>query len=102
MGHGLVLLFNALVYSSVAIAQSQLLDGCLQRGSTRDTIVLPTNSAFDAAASDTFNQRLLYRPAAVVYPNTAQDVQRYVRCAAASGVAVAARSGGHSYASYDV
>ncbi|CEL51914.1 6-hydroxy-D-nicotine oxidase OS=Arthrobacter oxidans PE=1 SV=2 [Rhizoctonia solani AG-1 IB] len=31
-----------------------------------------------------------------------QDIQNYVRCAATYGVAVASRSGGHSYASYGV
>ncbi|KAH7334064.1 hypothetical protein B0J17DRAFT_675201 [Rhizoctonia solani] len=102
MRQKLALLFNALAFSSITTAQSQELAECLRRGSTNDTIVLPIDSAYYAVAYDTFNQRLLYEPVAVVYPDTAQDVQRYVRCAAASGVAVAARSGGHSYASYDL
>ncbi|EUC61094.1 FAD-linked oxidoreductase, putative [Rhizoctonia solani AG-3 Rhs1AP] len=102
MGHELALLFKALALSFVATAQSRTLADCLQRGSTNDTVVLPDSLAYNEAASDTFNQRLLYKPAAIVYPSTAKDVQRYVRCAAASGVAVAARSGGHSYASYDL
>ncbi|EUC54236.1 FAD-linked oxidoreductase [Rhizoctonia solani AG-3 Rhs1AP] len=102
MGYGLDFLFNALALSSSATFQSWTLTNCLQRGSTNDTVLFPGNLAFNAAAAHTFNQRLLYKPAAIAYPNTAQDVQRYVKCAAASGVAVAARSGGHSYASYDL
>ncbi|CAE6374229.1 unnamed protein product [Rhizoctonia solani] len=101
MTHKFRILFSAFVFSVVS-AKGQDLAGCLQQGSTKDTIVLPSSLDYEAAAHDTFNQRLLYSPAAVVYPTTAQDVQRYVRCAAASGTAVAARSGGHSYASYDI
>ncbi|CAE6437097.1 unnamed protein product [Rhizoctonia solani] len=101
MGLKYTLLFNALAFS-VATAQSQSLGGCLQQSNTNGTIVLPSSLVYEAAAHDTFNQRLLFSPAAVVYPTTAQEVQRYVRCAAASGTAVAAHSGGHSYASYDL
>ncbi|CAE6431344.1 unnamed protein product [Rhizoctonia solani] len=101
MAHGYKILFSTLAFS-VATARGQDLADCLQRGSTNDTVVLPSAPNYEAAAHDTFNQRLLYSPAAVVYPGTAQDVQRYMRCAAASGIAVTARSGGHSYASYDI
>ncbi|CAE6511492.1 unnamed protein product [Rhizoctonia solani] len=45
---------------------------------------------------------MAYYPVAIVFPTTAQDVQKYVKCGAASGVAVVGRSGGHSYASYGV
>ncbi|KAF8752878.1 Berberine and berberine like [Rhizoctonia solani] len=101
MAHKSTLLFGALALS-LAAAQSQDLATCLQQGSTNDTVILPSSLGYEAAAYATFNQRLLYNPTAVVYPTTAQDIQRYVRCAAASGVPIAARSGGHSYASYDL
>ncbi|QRW22693.1 FAD-binding domain protein [Rhizoctonia solani] len=101
MAHKSTLLFGALALS-LAAAQSQDLATCLQQGSTNDTVILPSSFGYEAAAYATFNQRLLYNPTAVVYPTTAQDIQRYVRCAAASGVPIAARSGGHSYASYDL
>ncbi|CUA68677.1 putative FAD-linked oxidoreductase YvdP [Rhizoctonia solani] len=103
MAHGLsVLLFSTVAFSSVATTQNQTLANCLQRGKTNDTIILPDSPTYNEAASFTFNRRLLYQPAAIVYPNTAQDVQKYVKCAASSGVAVVARSGGHSYGSYDL
>ncbi|KAI1794830.1 FAD-binding domain-containing protein [Ganoderma leucocontextum] len=46
------------------------------------------------------NLRLIYQPTALVYPNTAEDVSKAVRCGAANDVKVTARSGGHSYASF--
>ncbi|CUA71182.1 Hexose oxidase [Rhizoctonia solani] len=101
MAHGLsVLLFSTATFSSVATTQNQTLANCLQWGKTND--ILPNSPTYNEAASFTFNRRLLYQPAAIVYPNTAQDVQKYVKCAASSGVAVVARSGGHSYGSYDL
>ncbi|CAE7234010.1 unnamed protein product, partial [Rhizoctonia solani] len=48
------------------------------------------------------NARISYFPIAIVFPNTARDVQKYVKCGADAGVAVVGRSGGHSYASYSV
>ncbi|CCO35849.1 Reticuline oxidase [Rhizoctonia solani AG-1 IB] len=95
------ILFSALAFSVVSV-KGQALASCLQQNGMNNTIVLPSAPNYEAAVHDTFSQRLLYSPAAVVYPVTAQDVQRYVRCAATSGIAVAARSGGHSYASYDL
>ena len=42
------------------------------------------------------NLRLIYQPAALVYPNTAEDVSKAVKCGVANDVKVTARSGGHS------
>lgn len=39
-------------------------------------------------------------PAAVTYPKAAEQVAGVVKCAHAAGLAVQARSGGHSYANY--
>lgn len=57
--------------------------------------VTPTNPSYQ---NDTLpvNLRLVYQPAAVVYPNTTQDVSAAVKCGAANEVKVNARSGGHS------
>ncbi len=42
------------------------------------------------------NLRLTYQPAALVYPNTTEDVSKAVKCGVANDVKVTARSGGHS------
>ncbi|KZO92772.1 Glucooligosaccharide oxidase, partial [Calocera viscosa TUFC12733] len=47
-----------------------------------------------------YNQRYTYQPAAVVYPSSSDQAGAVVQCAAAAGVPVTARSGGHSYAAY--
>lgn len=61
------ILFSALAFSVVSV-KGQALAGRLQQGGMNDTIVLPSAPNYEAAAHDTFNQRLLYSPAAVVYP----------------------------------
>ncbi|KDQ16761.1 hypothetical protein BOTBODRAFT_172866 [Botryobasidium botryosum FD-172 SS1] len=63
------------------------------------TTVEPSDQGYPAASAP-FNQRLAFRPAAIVYPNTPHDVSQVVKCAASQGLAVNARSGGHSYAAY--
>ncbi|KAF7437381.1 hypothetical protein PC9H_004220 [Pleurotus ostreatus] len=72
---------------------------CLQ--SAGINTVSPNTSGFtqDALA---FNRRFEYTPAAIVFPQSAQDVAAAVKCAAASNgtVPVAARSGGHSYGAF--
>lgn len=47
-----------------------------------------------------YNLRLAYVPAALTLPTTPQQVSDSVTCAAAAGVKVQAKSGGHSYASF--
>jgi hypothetical protein len=59
--------------------------------------VFPSSSVY-AADTLAYNHRLAYKPAAVVYPSTVQDVAKAVECASQAGIKVAARSGGHSYA----
>ncbi|KAF8610254.1 FAD-binding domain-containing protein [Ceratobasidium sp. AG-I] len=63
-------------------------------------ILTPSSPGYNVSAMANINLRLVYRPAAITYPKTPQDVQKYVKCGAKYGVAVVARSGGHSYASY--
>ncbi|KIM24184.1 Glucooligosaccharide oxidase [Serendipita vermifera MAFF 305830] len=62
-------------------------------------VTLPGDPAFQSE-SQTFNARLSYTPAAIVLPNSVQDVETLVKCGASLGVPVVARSGGHSYAGY--
>ncbi|KAL2264184.1 hypothetical protein VTK26DRAFT_890 [Humicola hyalothermophila] len=47
-----------------------------------------------------YNLDLQVVPAAVVRPQTAEDVSGIVKCAAENGVKVQAKSGGHSYGNY--
>lgn len=49
-----------------------------------------------------YNLQLRYTPAAIVFPETPQHVSDAVSCAAALGIKVQPRSGGHSYASYSL
>lgn len=74
---------------------------CLSNGGPSGSVVTPSSSNYGSARA-AFNQRLSYQPAAIVYPSSPQDVQKYVNCAASSGIAIVGRSGGHSYAAYGV
>lgn len=47
-----------------------------------------------------FNLRLPYTPAAVTLPTTSRQVGDGITCAAANGLKVQPKGGGHSYASY--
>lgn len=47
-----------------------------------------------------YNLAIDVNPAAVIRPNSSEDVAAIVRCAADNGVKVQARSGGHSYANF--
>ncbi|KAF8069865.1 glucooligosaccharide oxidase [Lyophyllum atratum] len=50
-----------------------------------------------ASASSAFNLRFTLKPAAITYPKTPQQVSEIVKIGASQNLAVAARSGGHSY-----
>jgi FAD/FMN-containing dehydrogenase len=47
-----------------------------------------------------FNERLYYEPAAIAVPRNTSEIQAAVACGARHGVKVAAKCGGHSYASF--
>lgn len=47
-----------------------------------------------------YNLRLVYEPAVITIPETPLQVACAVKCAAAAGIKVQAKGGGHSYASY--
>ncbi|KAK4638794.1 hypothetical protein QC761_704440 [Podospora bellae-mahoneyi] len=49
-----------------------------------------------------YNLDVSVEPAAVVRPETAQDISDIIKCANANGVKVQAKSGGHSYQNYGV
>ncbi|ESZ97286.1 hypothetical protein SBOR_2314 [Sclerotinia borealis F-4128] len=59
-----------------------------------------SSSSSWATTISPYNLRLPYTPAVVTLPTTSQHVSDAITCAAASGLKVQAKSGGHSYASY--
>ncbi|TBU47404.1 FAD-binding domain-containing protein [Dichomitus squalens] len=70
---------------------------CLTRAGLNP--VTPSNPTYQNDSLPV-NLRLIYKPAALVYPNTTDDVSASVKCGAVNDVKVNARSGGHSYASF--
>lgn len=52
------------------------------------------------ALSTPYNLRLVFEPAVITVPETSDHVSSSVTCAAAAGLKVQAKGGGHSYASY--
>ncbi|ORX71050.1 FAD-binding domain-containing protein [Basidiobolus meristosporus CBS 931.73] len=49
-----------------------------------------------------YDLRYTYKPLAVVYPASNAEVSAAIKCAAAGNVAIAPRSGGHSYEGYSI
>ncbi|TIC20736.1 FAD-binding domain-containing protein [Wallemia mellicola] len=76
------------------------LEECLQVSNV--TVIAPDDTLYDTVRQ-TWNSRIQYSPKFVVQPNSTQEVQHSVRCAAThSNVAVTAKSGGHGYAGYAI
>ncbi|KAG9127660.1 hypothetical protein FRC07_011246 [Ceratobasidium sp. 392] len=87
--------------TAVDVERRDTFTSCLTSSSSGGTIVSPSSSNYGSGRA-AFNQRLSFKPAAIAYPKSAADVQKYVKCAASSKIAVVGRSGGHSYAAYGV
>jgi hypothetical protein len=75
---------------------------CLEAALGNDTNVysLPEDPLFLQGDVKPYNLNYLTIPAAIAFPKTQQQVSEVVKCAHTAGVAVQARSGGHSYANY--
>ena len=58
------------------------------------------NSLNWTALSTSFNLRLQYEPTVITIPETEDQVSKSVACAAAAGLKVQPKGGGHSYAGY--
>ncbi|QRV92529.1 FAD-binding domain protein [Ceratobasidium sp. AG-Ba] len=86
-------------YETVLSPRDDLLT-CLSNVPSLNT-VSPNSSTYNSDRL-TFNRRFDYRPAAIVYTTSVEQVQAAVNCGASSGTPVVARSGGHSYAAYGV
>jgi hypothetical protein len=77
-------------------ARNDVMD-CL---STKNVPHADQNSANWTALSTPYNLRLVYEPAVIMIPETSDQVSDAVTCAAAAGLKVQAKGGGHSYASF--
>jgi hypothetical protein len=84
-----------LAFMSGALAQGSNLDAAIQAAGI--SFIPPSSSDFPSA-SEAFNQRLAYKPAAIAYPTDANQIAQLVQIGAQNNVSVTARSGGHSYA----
>lgn len=92
----------SIVFASLALAQcetgsTRILNSCIANLGVQ---TMTAASSGYADASKAFNRRFSYKPAAIAYPKTKDQVALLVKCAAAAKAPVVARSGGHSYAAY--
>ena len=60
----------------------------------------PNNPFYQIQWVKPYNLDVAVTPAAVVRPQTAQDISGIIKCANANGVKIQAKSGGHSYGNY--
>ncbi|KAK3369791.1 hypothetical protein B0T24DRAFT_633286 [Lasiosphaeria ovina] len=60
----------------------------------------PSNPFYQISWAKPYNLDVRVTPAAVVRPQTAQDISGIIQCATVNNVKVQAKSGGHSYANY--
>jgi hypothetical protein len=81
----------------IVVSRQQSLYTCL---SSHNVPTKLTTSSDWSTLNSPYNLRLAFTPTAITLPTTAQHVSDAVLCAAAAGVKVQAKSGGHSYASY--
>ena len=87
--------------NTVAQIDNKLRD-CLTEavGGDGGRVAWHTKFAFDLLDVHRYNLAYNIKPAAVTYPESAEEVGAIVKCAAAAKVPVQARSGGHSFGNY--
>ena len=61
-------------------------------------VAFPSNPLYQISWVKPYNLDVGVTPAAVIRPQTAQDISAIIQCANANGAKVQAKSGGHSYA----
>ncbi|KAF1938027.1 putative glucooligosaccharide oxidase, partial [Clathrospora elynae] len=81
---------------------SQSVTQCIETalGDDSSLYAFPQDLMYQMTDVHAYNLDYSTTPAAVTYPKTPEQVSGVVMCAHANGVAVQARSGGHSYANY--
>ncbi|TVY46179.1 Berberine bridge enzyme-like 12 [Lachnellula cervina] len=84
--------------SSIASTQGKL--GALACLTAGNVPYATPDSPNWTALSTPFNLRLQYDPAVITIPETQDQVSTSIACAAAAGLKVQPKGGGHSYASY--
>ncbi|KAG0222270.1 hypothetical protein BGW42_006745 [Actinomortierella wolfii] len=91
----------ALNFLNTAEARPSGLIACLQniKGDMRSSLTIPSSPRYQ---TDRFGFNLIfnYKPSAIYHPGTEADAAAAIQCAAANNIAVAPRSGGHSYEAY--
>ncbi|KAG0051073.1 hypothetical protein BGZ83_004105 [Gryganskiella cystojenkinii] len=85
--------------TTLAAAPTSQLLTCLKPLGSK---VLTSSSSKYATERYGFDLRYTYKPQVIVLATSASDVQTAVKCATASKVAVAPRSGGHSFEGYSI
>ncbi|KAF9969938.1 hypothetical protein BGZ73_007499 [Actinomortierella ambigua] len=88
-------------FAQVTEAKPSGFIACLQniQGDSRSLLTTPSSAAYKTDRYG-FNLIFNYKPSAIYHPATDADAAAAIRCAAANNVAVAPRSGGHSYEAY--
>ncbi|KAF5376218.1 hypothetical protein D9615_008500 [Tricholomella constricta] len=84
----------ALVVIATPLAFASNLKGSLMSSGISASFPGDTSYASDSTA---FNLRFTFKPAAITFPRTAQEVSQIVKIGASENLEVVARSGGHSY-----
>ena len=69
-------------------------------GGDSNLVAFPTQANSSSNIIQPYNLDYLVLPAAVTFPETAQQVAAIVKCAVESGYKVQPKSGGHSYGNY--
>jgi FAD/FMN-containing dehydrogenase len=94
----------ALFLGRLAAAANSSFQNCIKSAlkNNDDLYAFPggLNILYEQTDAHPYNLDHPYKPAAVTYPQTAQQVGAVVVCARDAGVAVQARSGGHGFENY--
>lgn len=95
------LLTGTLAGLGTAAAQ-QPFQKCVEKalGGNKDLYSFPQNLLYEVEDVHPYNLDHPLVPAAVTYPESTEQVSGVVQCAHEAGIAVQARSGGHSYLNY--
>jgi hypothetical protein len=80
-----------------AVAQQCLLNAV---GNDASLVAFPTALLYETVDVNPYNLDYPVTPAAVTFPESADQVAAIVKCAVDADVKVQAKSGGHSYANY--